>query len=404
MSEDLNQGAPSVEPTTAPEPAAPSARESLSDITSRALEVAYSRQADREAGKEVPDELPSVAADRARDEHGKFAPKPKPSEKEPAKAEAPKTAPKEAAETPQTPTQEAAPAPAGLQPNPRWTDDHKAAFTRLPPEAQKSVLEMAQRQDADYTRKTQELAEQRKHVEPFVGALQEHGQFLQSMSTEIRQPPARIVGDVLQAYQTLVRGAPHERAQTLAFMANVARIDLRALAAGQADAPQQERVPEPIMRELTQLRQQLGDLDQFRQATVQEREQQSLQTAQQQIESFRSAKSDDGQPKHPHFDAVAGHVVSLLEAGHDLDAAYGIASKPITDAVASREAQDRAAQQAREAQARDAAEAADKERAAKVARAQRAGSPRPKGTSPGMTQSANVSDNAWEAMRKYGLA
>jgi hypothetical protein len=53
MSEDLNQGAPSVEPTTAPEPAAPSARESLSDITSRALEVAYSRQADREAGRRL---------------------------------------------------------------------------------------------------------------------------------------------------------------------------------------------------------------------------------------------------------------------------------------------------------------------------------------------------------------
>ena len=399
MSEDLNQGVPSVEPTTAPEPAAPSARESLSDITSRALEVAYSRQADREAGKDVPNELPSVAADRARDEHGKFAPKPKPSETEPAKADAPKTAPKEAAETKQTPTPEAAPAPAGLQPNPRWSDADKATFTRLPPDAQKSILDMAGRQDADYTRKTQELAEQRKHVEPFVGALQEHGQFLQSMSTEIRQPPARIVGDVLQAYQTLVRGAPHERAQTLAFMANVARIDLRALASGQAAAPQ-EQVPEPIMRELAQLRQQQAEFDRFRQTSVQEREQQSLQTAQQQIESFRNAKGDDGQPKHPHFDAVVGHVVSLLEAGNDLDSAYATATKPITDAVAAREAQDRAAREASEAQARQAAEAADKERAAKVARAQRAGGPRPTGSRPGMTQARDLDTIVADSIRE----
>lgn len=401
MSEDLNQGVPSVEPTTAPEPAAP---QTTSDYAARAIEIATERQAKRDAGEDVSTELPSVAADRARDEHGKFAPKPKPSEPEPAKADAPKTAPKEAAETKQTPTPEAAPAPAGLQPNPRWSDADKATFTRLPPEAQKSILEMAQRQDADYTRKTQELAEQRKHVEPFVGALQEHGQFLQSVSSQIRQPPARIVGDVLQAYRTLTTGAPHERAQTLAFMAQISGIDLRALATGQAAAPQQERVPEPIMRELHQLRQQVGDLDQFRQATVQEREQQSLQTAQQQIESFRNAKGDDGQPKHPHFDAVLGHVVSLLEAGNDLDSAYAIATKPITDAVAAREAQDRAAREASEAQARQAREAAEKERVEKLTRAQRAGGPRPTGSRPGMTQSADVSSNAWEAMRKVGLA
>jgi predicted metal-dependent hydrolase len=158
------------------------------------------------------------------------------------------------------------------------------------------------------------------------------------------------------------------------------------------------------MRELHQLRQQVGDLDQFRQATVQEREQQSLQTAQQQIESFRNAKGDDGQPKHPHFDAVLGHVVSLLEAGNDLDSAYAIATKPITDAVAAREAQDRAAREASEAQARQAREAAEKERVEKLTRAQRAGGPRPTGSRPGMTQSADVISNAWEAMRKVGLA
>ena len=400
MSEDLNQGLPSGA-DIALEPAAPS----ISDIATRALEIANDRQSKRDAGEAVPAELPSAAPDRARDPHGKFAPKPKPSaDAEPAQAATPKPASPEAPQTQQTPAPEAAPAPAGLQPNPRWNDADKANFSRLPPDAQKSILEMASRQDADYTRKTQELAEQRKHVEPFVGALQEHGQFLQDMSSQIRQPPARIVGDVLQAYRQLTTGAPHERAQTLAFMAQVAGIDLRALVAGQGQQPQQERVPEPIMRELSQLRQQVGTLDQFRQATQQEREQQSLTTAQQQIDAFTSAKDESGQPKHPYFDAVRGNMAQLVEAGHSFEDAYAAAAKPITDAIASREAKATADRQASEAQARAAADAAEKERSAQVDRARRAGGPRPTGSKPGMTESKDLSAITWENMKKVGLA
>ena len=398
MSEDLNQGTPSTA-DTAPEPAAPS----LSDIASRAIEVANERQSKREAGESVPAELPSVA-DRTRDEHGKFAPKPKPSAKEPAEAAAPKASP-EAVKTEQTPAPEATPAaaPAALQPNPRWSDADKATFARLPQEAQKSVLDMAARQDADYTRKTQEIADQRRAVEPVVAAYNEHAEFLNQRSREIAQPPARILGDMVSLYRQGTTGQPHERAQALGFVAQLFGVDLRALAAGQAQAPQGQ-VPEPIMRELTQLRQQVGDLNQFRQATQQEREQQSLQTAQQQIDSFATAKDEQGQPKYPHFEAVRGFMAPHVEAGKTFEEAYNLAAKPITDAIAARQQAQDADRQASEAKARAAAEAADKERSAQVDRARRASGPRPTGSKPGMTQSKDLGAITWEAMKKVGLA
>ena len=192
---------------TAPHDAGPDAGaiehvDTLDSIVSAAVDQAF---AEPHEGAEA---TPPATSGQNRDATGRFSRPAEPSAQEPARADA----------NPAQPTGEQPAATTALQPHARWSDADKAAFGQLPPEGQKLLSEVHGRLEADYTRKTQELADHRRQIEPFVSTLGEHTDFLQSMSQQIRQAPARIMGDVLQLYRTLATGAPHEKAQALGWV------------------------------------------------------------------------------------------------------------------------------------------------------------------------------------------
>ncbi len=359
MSDEFQADLPAAD--TSVEPFAPS----ISDIASNAIDLAFDREAKRAAGEKVPDELPDAAPARARDEHGKFAPKPKESAPRPAA---------EAAPQPATNQPQAQPVASATQALPMdWNDAQKAVFGGLTPDAQKLILDQRQRQDADYTRKTQEVADTRRQYEPVVQALAPHVQYLNDVGRQLGQAPAAMVSNIVAFERTLRTSGPDQRAAALAQLIREYPVDLQLLNRALGQAPQVQ-TPAPILNELRQTQ---AELQALRERARQQDLQQETSSAQSLIDNARTAKDETGQPKYPHFDAVRELMRPLVLQGATFDQAYQTAAAPVVAVMAARG---------------QAAQAADQARAASVARAQGARSPRTSGTTPGGSVAASSMD------------
>ena len=90
-----------------------------------------------------------------------------------------------------------------------------------------------------------------------------------------------------------------------------------------------------------------GELDQIRQLEAQKGQQAVLQVTRQQIDAFADEKDAQGRPKHPHFDAVLGHMIELYRANpeRDLQQAYDMAIWAVPEIRASLIAAERASVQ-----------------------------------------------------------
>lgn len=178
-------------------------------------------------------------------------------------------------------------------------------------------------------------------VEPFMPILQQHnmkvGDWIKNLGT---------------AHQTLALGTPEQKLQMFANMAQQYGIPLQAVSQAQ-----QGQV-DPMV---TQLMQQLQDMNGKVQSVVGWREQQEQRNLQSELARFEDTS------KYPHFEQVRGNMAQLLETGmaQDLDSAYAKAVR-LDDGAWSAE-QERQAQHSQAAtQQASKAEAAAKAKAAAV--------------------------------------
>ena len=179
----------------------------------------------------------------------------------------------------------------------------------LPPEAQAPVLERMKELDAEFTRKTQELAEQRKQFEPLHGAASQWQPYLQQVGVT----PDQAFQILVQKEYALRTGSPEQKLQTLAQIAQDYGI---SLGGGNEQMPQHDDpVVASLRQEIGQLKQELGGFKQ-QQMTAQERQ---IQT---EIDAFSGAKDPQGNPLRPHFAEVEADMVPFINAGHSLDEAY----------------------------------------------------------------------------------
>lgn len=291
------------------------------------------------------------AFEASRDDKGRFAPK------EPAEAGSDAPAKAEAAET-----TEAKPAVVQpLEPHPRWSDAEKADFAKLPTEGQKIVLERYRSMEADYTRKSQDVAEFRKSAEPLLQAVQPFQQYLASIEPVIGMKAPDMIRGMLTMEHSLRTGTPDQKVQALSQLASSYGIDLAAMSRGEGAQPN------PLIDNLRQTVSQLSQkLNQFEQTT----QQQTLDQIKAEVTAFENAKTAEGQPKYPHYPRVRGIMAQLVvqDGGLTLEQAYEQATAPIREAV---EAELGARQKTAEQMNSDA-----------VAKAKRASSPRTSGTQP----------------------
>lgn len=236
---------------------------------------------------------------------------------------------------------------AALEAPAHWPEEDRAAFATLPEEMQQFLLRRSKETDADYTRKTQELAEQRKELAPIQDVTAAWGDYFR----EIGVDPAKAIDHVMSVERTLRSGTPEQKRNAIAQLARDYGIDTAAAPRGMS---QQSHDPA-----IATLQQQLNAI----QGQLQNNTQQQAQNQAAKLAEFAARMDENGRPAHPHFNAVRDVMMALARNGQasSLEDAYDMAVWARPDLrekmLSAREAQQMEARSQSAAKARKAARA-----------------------------------------------
>ena len=190
-----------------------------------------------------------------------------------------------------------------------WTADVKKVFDTLPAESQEFMIKRDKEMTSDYTKKTQDLAEQRKNIEALDKVLQPARQAINA--TGIGE--AEYISRLLNADNAL-RTNPK---MALRQLAQGYGIDLSTM----NEESESWNDPDPQYAQLMQQNQQImQELNNFKQQNIQSTVAQTEQT----VEQFSNKTNAEGKLMHPHFDKVRVKMGNLIDAGEakGLDDAY----------------------------------------------------------------------------------
>ncbi len=185
-----------------------------------------------------------------------------------------------------------------------WALEDQELFRQQPVEVQKYLLGRHKSMEADYTKKSQEVAPFRKAIEPWQP-------YLQSLNVK----PEDAFNMLMSAQYQLQTGSPEQKREALLKIAKDYGISLEgAKPANGQDAQHDGVFSTEIDRVIQPLRDELGQLK----TAAQTREQQALQAqaaeAEKTVQAFRDAKTEAGKPAHPHFDEVQDDMTRLAQA------------------------------------------------------------------------------------------
>lgn len=271
-----------------------------------------------------PADRPESRADRARGPDGKFIraegdEPPEAPDRPGARRASPESTPPET-KSPETADDPLAKATA------KWSEADRTMLRGLPAPAQEFVLRRQREADADYTRKTQEIAREREQLSgfrqqfepvaqifaPYRDQMAARGFTPESMIRAWHNVEQRLVqGDGVNVVKGLVDGYRLDRQQV------AHALGLTAPAAdGQPapEAPQHAQIPPELLQRLSAHEAWIMQQDQYRQAETQRQQQQSTARVMSDIEQFASATDKAGAPLHPHFRDVEEDMTRLVHA------------------------------------------------------------------------------------------
>ena len=180
-----------------------------------------------------------------------------------------------------------------------WSEDVRSKFKDLPRDAQEYMLKRDKEMTADYTRKTQEVAQQRKSFESLDKVIAPMRQQIAASGVG----EAEYISRLLNADMAL-RNNPK---MALKQLAQGYGIDLSSI---EENVDWNDSDPQ-----ITQLQQQnqaiLAELNQFKKQNLQSARQQT----ENQISAFAESKDEKGNLKYPHFEQVRVKMGNLIDAG-----------------------------------------------------------------------------------------
>ena len=180
-----------------------------------------------------------------------------------------------------------------------WSEDVRSKFKDLPRDAQEYMLKRDKEMTADYTRKTQEVAEQRKSFESLDKVIAPMRQQIAASGVG----EAEYISRLLNADMAL-RNNPKMAIRQLAQGYGIDLSSIEETVDWNDSDPQ-----------IAQLKQQnqaiLAELNQFKQQNLQSARQQT----EAQINGFANTKDDKGNLKYPHFDKLRVKMGNLIDAG-----------------------------------------------------------------------------------------
>jgi hypothetical protein len=214
-------------------------------------------------------------------------------------------------ETPETPEAPEVPE-AQVKPAPKsWPKEMHEHWTKTPPQVQEywekreaQMLEGLEQYRGDAT-----LGKSLKEVIlPYQPMLQASG-----------VDETKAVQFLLNAHYRLTNGSPEQRQAAYQQLGQNL---------GLVQAQEQQQI-DPALRAVMERQQKLESALEQRQREAFEAKRGELTSH---VAAFADAKDEKGNPKHPYFDEVADDIILLINAGHELDAAYdkAVYANPVT--------------------------------------------------------------------------
>jgi len=189
-----------------------------------------------------------------------------------------------------------------------WASGDKEIFGNVPREAQEFLLKRHHAMEADYTRKTQEIAEIRRVSETI-------DREMQPLSQDLAMAGADNVAFIRQqvAWAQAFKSDPNAALASLARLYGI-------------EGPQQQE-QDDVDPAVVQLRAQVETMEQRETRRLEAQQQAEQQRYVSMIEDFAGEKDDGGALKHPHFQDVQADMGKLINAGlaSGLDDAYPLA-------------------------------------------------------------------------------
>lgn len=237
------------------------------------------------------------------------------SETEQEAAEAPELPEdEETAEAPQEAAEEGDEKPEFNDPAPeRWPAELKEAYSELNPTAKEVFLnKLYKPMQRSHTEATQQLAQTRKQLEPIMQAYEQHKTAFDQVGVT---DPASMIQQQIAWASHFARVGPERGLQDMH--------EAMGIQNGSQGGQDQDEYLTPTER---RLQERLNDLEQqtsAQAASQHQREQQAaeihrhakLRNAMGALRGFAEAQTPDGQPMHPHVEAVAPTMSRLLESG-----------------------------------------------------------------------------------------
>jgi hypothetical protein len=247
-----------------------------------------------------------------------------------------------------------------LQPLEAWQQDWKDKFNARSREAQEFILELNKSMQGDYTRKTQELAEQRKQQERIVDEYNQYQQALAPISQMMQMQGVNPIAKIAQ-YAAYEQAFAKDPTGTLMQLAKQNGVDLHA-------AIEEQPYEDPQLRtQREQLEQTQREFQEYKAQQEQAAQMQQQQAIHSQIEQFSQAKDANGQPLRPYFEQVQHEMARQITAsrmmGQDmsLDEAYNRATLLSPEVQTQIQEQEKATLVAqKQAEAKKAQNAADR--------------------------------------------
>lgn len=196
-----------------------------------------------------------------------------------------------------------------------WKAEDKEKFKALPKEAQSLILDRHKEMTADYTRKTQGIAEQGKKYEALDKVFEPHRETLKAQGLD----EVSAVRNLITAYEQqeqFIRHFKQNPRAAIEWLANRHGVNL-------VEDPNAEKLDPTVAR----LSQEVLQLKEQREAEGRQRvlaEQQQIQST---IDAFAKEIAADGYLAHPHFEELKLEMGALMSSGKagSLQDAYDMA-------------------------------------------------------------------------------
>jgi len=188
-----------------------------------------------------------------------------------------------------------------------WAEEDRETFSAQNEETKTYLLKRHNEMEAGFTKKSQELAEQRKQVESHMAFVEKWEPHTKAMGIPLEHGLEKL----LEADRTLRSGTPEQKKFVLDQIALDYGISVSETVADEYADPQLKAIQDQI-NTLNGNIQTQKQQEQQRTAQVQQQSEVDAQTA---IDAFKTETDEKGSLKYPHFGTLEGDILSLCKSG-----------------------------------------------------------------------------------------